>query len=92
MPKKKQISRVSNFEVFAELSRTNSKALAIGSLANLANVKVLYRGTQREHTIVAIAIGGDLIEQIMNDEYCGGLVLCKKEAFERMKASLERGS
>lgn len=89
MKPRTQWQSISSLDVFAELSHTKGGHVQFGSLANLRNIKVNGRGTPNVHTIVAVAISGDLIQQLMDDKFVGGLILCHRDTFARKRAEME---
>ena len=78
-------SEVGAFEVFARMAETDDKALKLAPLANILNMKVVKAGTQ-----VTIGVSGDMLARIMNNEFCGGLLLCENKRFDELKAEMEK--
>lgn len=76
--------KVNSFEVFNRMCSENNRALQMAPLGNIGNMKKVKAGTQ-----LTIGVGGDVIKGLMFGEYVGGLILCDKKEFERVKKEME---
>jgi len=79
------MSEVGAFEVFARMAELDDKALKLAPLANILSVKTVKARTQ-----VTIGVGGNILAGILNEEFCGGLLLCEKKRFDELKAEMEK--
>jgi hypothetical protein len=77
--------RISAFEVFARMQATDDQALKLAPLSNVLGVRMVRAGTR-----VTIGVAGNVIHQILNDEFLGGLLLVDRKRFEEVKSQMER--
>ena len=76
--------KVNSFDVFKRMGEQNNTAMQLAPLGNITNMKKVKAGTD-----VTIGVGGDIIFGIMNGDYVGGLILCGKAEFEKVKREME---
>lgn len=76
--------KVNSFAVFQRMGEENNRAMRLAPLGNILNMKAVKAGTQ-----VTIGVEGNIISGLMNGEYVGGLILCDKAEFERVKQRME---
>lgn len=73
------------FEVFCRMVQTDDRALKLAPLSNVIEARAVKAGTQ-----VTIGVGGNIVGQILHDEFVGGLLLCDRKRFEELRAEMER--
>lgn len=83
---KQAVKKVSALEVFLRMQENDDKALKLAPLSNIIEARKVKGGTK-----VTIGFGADVIAGILNGDFVGGLIVCDKVAFERVKAELAKG-
>lgn len=79
-------TEISSFDVMEEMSKRDLK-IYLAPLSEVENMQKTKRGTK-----VTIGVGLDCISGLMNGEFCGGLILCDKKQFDRIKREMEEGA
>lgn len=75
--------KVTSFDVFNKMTADDNKALQLAPLGNVIRAQKVKAGTQ-----VTIGVGGDVIGKIMSGDLVGGLILCDKKEFERVRTEM----
>jgi hypothetical protein len=71
---------VGAFDVFKRMVDVDDKALELAPLNNIIHLKAVNAGTQ-----VTIGVGRNILNDILDGRLVGGLILCNKEQFEKVK-------
>lgn len=80
------MSKVSNFDVMRVMSERDLD-IRLSPLDNIINMQTTHKG---KDTNVTIGVYGNIIADIMNGRFVGGLILADKLEFARVKAELEQ--
>jgi hypothetical protein len=81
------MSKVNAFDVFSRMVEQNDKAIQLAPLGNLIGARKDKQGSK-----VTIGIAEDVVPGIAVGKYVGGLILCDKERYAKVKAQMERES
>ena len=81
------MAAVNSFDVMKEMSRRNGKI----QLAPLSNIEHAAYSKKVKGTRITIGIAGNVVTGILTGDYVGGLILCDKDEFNRIKAEMEAG-
>lgn len=76
--------KVNNFDVFRRMSDENNQAMQLATLNNITDMRKVKAGTK-----ITIGFAGNVIAGLMNGKYVGGLILCDRAEFDRVKAEIE---
>ena len=79
------MAAVNSFDVMKEMCRRNGKI----QLAPLPNVEHANYSKKAKGTRVTIGVAGNVVTGILLGNYVGGLILCDKDEFNRIKAEME---
>ncbi len=71
-----------SFDVMKEMGRRNGK-LYLAPVSNILRFQKVQAGVQ-----VTIGVDGSLLHGLMNDEFCGGLILADKQEFDAVSQEL----
>lgn len=80
----KNMPKINSFDVFKRMGDTNNRAMQLAPLGNIIKATKVKAGTE-----ITIGVGGNLITGIMNGDYIGGLIMCDKAEFDKVKAGME---
>jgi len=76
---------VNNFDVMKEMAKRNGN-IRLAPLTNITRARYIekHKGTE-----ITIGFPGNVVAEVLLGNSCGGLIVCGKEEFERVKAELE---
>lgn len=81
-----QEKKPNSFDVFSHMVETDNKAIRLSALSNITDVRKVKAGTK-----VTIGVQGDVVNEIAFGRVVGGLILCDKTEFDKIKLELEAG-
>jgi hypothetical protein len=76
--------KVTNLEILKRMADTNDQAMKFAPLENVQTARVTRKGT-----LITIGWPGNVVVQILNDEFVGGLFLVERKRFTEVKAEME---
>jgi len=82
-PKRMQRT-VTAFEVFQRMKELDDAALRLAPLSNIIKARAVKAGTK-----ITIGWPGNIVGEILNDKFVGGLLLVDKARFDALKLEME---
>lgn len=79
------MANVSFFEVLKRMADTDNKALQLAPLSNLSGARYGKHGTK-----ITIGFPGNVCSDLMDGNFIGGLMLIRRDEYEKVKAELEK--